>query len=408
MGANSCGLGTYGLSLLAAIAMAQAPGLRFTRVKLRNWRNFRETEVRLGERAFLVGPNASGKSNFLSALRFLRDIAKPTGGLSAALELHGGFSAIRCLHARNPSDIEFDVDVGHDDQSARWRYVLRLQRFGSKRPPEVVEERVYSSGREVAAQTRPKAGSDLTEFSQTNLEQVQVNREFRELVEFFASIRYLHVVPQIVRDPRRHLSAREDPHGGDLLRRIKETPEKTRGPRLRRINDALSVAVPQFGALELINDSDGQPHLQAGFKHWRKNAAKQTEEQFSDGTLRFIGFLWSITERGGPLLLEEPELSLSDGVVQRLPAMLKRAQRLSRRQVIATTHSYAMLAAEGVGIEEVHNLRVGTDGSEVETIAANPEIVVRIEAGETIADAILPLTTPTGAHRLADLNVLSR
>ena len=34
----------------------------------------------LGRRMFLVGTNASGKSNFLDALRFLRDIAKTEGG----------------------------------------------------------------------------------------------------------------------------------------------------------------------------------------------------------------------------------------------------------------------------------------------------------------------------------------
>ena len=36
----------------------------------------------MGRHVFLVEPNASGKSNFLDALRFLRDIAKSEcGGL---------------------------------------------------------------------------------------------------------------------------------------------------------------------------------------------------------------------------------------------------------------------------------------------------------------------------------------
>lgn len=45
-------------------------------LSVRNWRNFREIDVDLTRRVFLVGPNASGKSNFLDVLRFLRDIAK--------------------------------------------------------------------------------------------------------------------------------------------------------------------------------------------------------------------------------------------------------------------------------------------------------------------------------------------
>lgn len=388
--------------------MVSPTGLRFTRVKLRNWRNFRAVDVALGERAFLVGPNASGKSNFLSALRFLRDVAKPTGGLSTALDFQGGFPAIRCLHARDPSDVEFDVDVGTDQQPKLWRYLLRIQRRKGEKVPTIDEERVFADGRQVAQHIRPKGGGDALVYSQTQLEQVSQNSRFRSLAEFFASTRYLHVVPQIVRDPRRHLSSGDDPHGGDLLRRIKEMPKKTRDPRLKRIGDALGVAVPQFNSIGLVDDSDGQPHLEARFGHWRGQAAKQTEEQFSDGTLRFIGFLWSLTERGGPLLLEEPELSLSDGVVQNLPAMMRRAQRLSRRQVIATTHSYAMLAAPGVALTDVHHISVTRDGSTMQTLAANEEVAARVRAGESIADAVLPLATPVGVDALASLDVVTR
>lgn len=49
-------------------------------IKMKNWRNFRNVDTPLGRRIFLVGANASGKSNFLDALRFLRDIAKTEGG----------------------------------------------------------------------------------------------------------------------------------------------------------------------------------------------------------------------------------------------------------------------------------------------------------------------------------------
>ena len=54
--------------------------MRISKIVLKNWRNFRSAEVELGERVFLVGPNASGKSNFLDAIRFLRDVAKAGGG----------------------------------------------------------------------------------------------------------------------------------------------------------------------------------------------------------------------------------------------------------------------------------------------------------------------------------------
>ncbi|HRX87118.1 MAG TPA: AAA family ATPase, partial [Phycisphaerae bacterium] len=71
--------------------------MHVSRIHLKNWRNFRSVEAALEQRVFIVGPNASGKSNLLDALRFLRDIAKPGGGLQRAVLDRGGLTKIRCL-----------------------------------------------------------------------------------------------------------------------------------------------------------------------------------------------------------------------------------------------------------------------------------------------------------------------
>lgn len=386
--------------------------LRFTRVRLENWRNFRDAEVHLATRAFFVGPNASGKSNFLDALRFLRDIARPEGGLASAFGQpgRGGFKGVRCLFARKPSALVLDVDVGTDAEPALWSYRLMLQQQQTVKgkPVTVEEERVLHRGTEVAAQRRPQPTRDWLLYSQTLLEQVQQNGEFRDLVEFFASIRYLHVVPQIVRDSRRGMMSGEDPFGGDLLRRMKETPKKVRDPRLKRIAAALSIAVPQFEGLELDDDPEGRPHLFAAFRHWRNHPTKQTEEVLSDGTLRLLGLLWSLTERGGPLLLEEPELSLHDAVVAQLPAMMERAQRLSGRQMIATTHSGSMLDAPGIGLDEVHRVILTENGSSIETAGENPTVREQVQLADwTLGQAVLPLTQPQDIAELGRLRVVS-
>ena len=60
-----------------------------SKLKLQNWRNFRKMEVALRERVFVIGPNASGKSNLLDVFRFLRDVAQPNGGgLQRAINDH--------------------------------------------------------------------------------------------------------------------------------------------------------------------------------------------------------------------------------------------------------------------------------------------------------------------------------
>ena len=356
----------------------------------------------------MVGPNASGKSNLLDSIRFLSDIAKPgTGGLQAAIEARGGFSELRCLHARRPSYIELDVYVGNDENQEKWRYVLRFNQIGREKRAVVVAESVYSNGNSDPLKQRQLAnGDDALEYSQTFLEQVGANKDFRELASFFASCRYLHVVPQIVRDRGRSKFDGEDPFGGDLLRRMKDLAKKSRDPRLRRISQAMQIAVPQFTEIDLQDDRDGIPHLYAKYTHWRPDASRQSERQFSDGTLRLIGLLWSISERGGPLLLEEPELSLNDAVVSELPRMFARMPRLSGRQVIATTHSTALLDDTGIGLGETHRIIVDANGSSVQTLSDNAAISAEVNSGTTISQAVFPLMRPRGIENLGQTELV--
>ena len=385
--------------------MANAPlSLRFTRLKLTNWRNFRSVDIKLQPRAFFVGPNASGKSNLLDAIRFVGEIARPgSGGLQAAVESRGGFS-FRCLQARTKSWVEVDAEVGTDEEPKLWRYLLRVNVLKREKFPTVVHEGIWHAGKNIKERTRSET-DDALEYSQTYMEQVGVNKDFRQLTEFFASCRYLHVVPQIVRDRSRARTEGEDPYGGDLLRRMKEVPKKTREPRLNRISQALRIAVPQFREVELKDDSEGVPHLYASYVHWRPNAFKQSEADFSDGTLRLIGLLWSIAERGGPLLLEQPELSLNDAVVGELPKMFRRMQKLSGRQVITSTHSSALLDDPGIGAKEVHRISVDTNGSVVQTLMDDQRVVAQIGSGMTISQAILPLLRPKEIDKLGKLDV---
>ena len=51
------------------------------RLILKNWKNFQKADFQLTDRIFVVGANASGKSNLLDVFRFLRDLVKQGGGL---------------------------------------------------------------------------------------------------------------------------------------------------------------------------------------------------------------------------------------------------------------------------------------------------------------------------------------
>ncbi|NBC34292.1 MAG: AAA family ATPase [Alphaproteobacteria bacterium] len=372
--------------------------MQIRRLKVENWKNFRSVECRFAQRAFFIGPNASGKSNLLDALRFLRDIcAAEGGGLQAAVSARGGLSTIRCLAARHQPDIRFEIDF-QDKEGTQWRYTLVFggaQKKGDTRV-RVREEHVAVGNEPEPRLARPTEDdrSDDERLTETALEQTSANRSFRDIAVFLRTLRYLHVVPQIIRDPARAADHSEDPFGGDLLRRINETAPKRREHRLDRLREALTVAVPQMKELHLEVDKSGTPHLKAKYEHWRPQGAWQREEQFSDGTLRLLGLIWALQEKEGPLLLEEPELSLNPTVIRSLPRLMARATKGSKRQTFITTHSYDLLAGEGIGLDEVFLLEPARNGTAIIAAAEIDEVRDMVAAGMPLSDALLPRTQP--------------
>jgi predicted ATPase len=374
-------------------------GLRFTRVHLENWRNFGQADVELAQRVFVVGPNASGKSNFLDVFRFLHDIVSVGGGLEEAVRKRQGVSKLRALSARKFPDVVIRVDLGGSNGEA-WQYELALG-HDSRQRPQIKRERVRQGTVDLVERPNPSDKEDPERLTQTYLQQVNVNKEFRPVADAFASIRYLHIVPQLIREPDRSVGRINDPYGGDFLEQLASTREQTLRARLKTISEALRVAVPQLSALELTRDTRGAPHLRGRYEHWRPQGIWQTEDQFSDGTLRLLGLLWAIVDNGGPLLLEEPELSLHPEVVRFLPQMFARMQRRSGRQILTSTHSSDLLRDDGIGLDEVLLLTPSPEGTEVRTAASFREVNDLLSGGSTLAEAILPLTRPKKAEQLA-------
>jgi predicted ATPase len=156
-----------------------------SRLELKNWRNFQNVDVKLRPRMFVVGANASGKSNLLDVFRFLRDIAKPGGGLQFAVQERGGLSPIRCLSARRNPQVEIAVELSEDVGAApTWRYEIALkQEPRGDRNPNLATEKVEHLGKlllerplneDTADKARLTVASDI--------------REVRELVDGKGSV----------------------------------------------------------------------------------------------------------------------------------------------------------------------------------------------------------------------------
>ena len=121
---------------------------------------------------------------------------------------------------------------------------------------------------------------------------------------------------------------------------------------------------------------------------------------FSDGTLRLLGLLWTLLDGSSLLLLEEPEISLNDAIVKEIPLILQRLQRdrKTRRQIILSTHSEALLSNPGIDGRSVVLLENSPEGTKGRTLALDENIA--LEAGLSVAEVVLPKTRPTSVAQL--------
>jgi len=374
----------------------------FIKLHLGNWRNFASVDVRLQNRVFIIGPNAAGKSNLMDAFRFLHDLVALGGGFEEAITRRGGVSKLRSLAARRYPDVVVGVALGDPAQAQpEWEYEIAFTQDNRQRPV-IKRETVRSRGEKILERPDSEDAGDVERLHQSYIEQVNVNKEFRPLADFFRTVRYVHLVPQLVRESERYIGKGQDPFGSDFLEQIAIVPEKTRASRLRKIGAALKVAVPQLQDLEFYRDpANGTPHLRGKYEHWRPLGAWQTEGQFSDGTLRLLGLLWAVLDRSGPLLLEEPELNLHPEVVRYLPQMFATMQRRAGRQVIISTHSADLLRDEGLGLDEVLLLKPQDEGTAVEVATDIKDAERLVEGGIPLPDVLLPITRPPKARQLA-------
>jgi predicted ATPase len=332
----------------------------------------------------------------LDALRFLRDVAKPNGGgLQRAVESRGGITKLRCLLARKYPQVMIEVELAERiDEPPVWRYRLAFKSEGTGAQRVVVSEEIVDDlrrGTQPLARPDDADRADRDRLTETSLEQVNANKDFREIAQFFASLTYLHLVPQLLKYPELGAAGQPDgdPFGQSFLERVAKTPDRTRSARLKKIEAALSACVPNMRHLKFERDlPTGVPHLSALYEHWRPDAGWQREDQFSDGTLRLLGMLWSLLDGDSLLLLEEPELSLNEAIVREIPPLLWEIQRKAkhRRQVFITTHSKALLEQQSIDPREVLNLVPSSEGTRV--LPLDDQDVALVKAGYSVAEAV--------------------
>ena len=110
---------------------------RITKVWAKNFRSIADTSVELDDLTVLVGLNASGKSNLLDVLRFVKDALN--FDLEAAISMRRGIRAIRRrTQGGRPPNIEIDIHADAGDYSIEYGFTI-----GSVKAEEYKVKREY-------------------------------------------------------------------------------------------------------------------------------------------------------------------------------------------------------------------------------------------------------------------------
>lgn len=374
--------------------------MKVRKVVLRNFLSYRDASFELGDLTALVGPNAAGKSNAVTAVRLLREI--PTFGLQTAIARRGGFDQLRHRSEGRPYDpsIQLEFQVAPDLPVST--YELHLGAKKGKRY-EVKRERGEVFTHDGRTQFTHKQGSVLSIFNDGSvlmdgpglLPTIPAGQSALPVVSPYSPElwRLLRSLQTVEIEPSRIGSLQEpspdhefEPDGSNAASFFEMLETEARRELVRE----LAAIVPGIERIEPRHVAD---KLTLAF--YQTVSGKNREfsaKQMSDGTLRAFGILTSLFQRVPPALLviEEPERAIHLGALRTLVDILR--EHSADVQVLITTHSADMVDA--LDLDELRVVWTEDGASHVAPVAEHTRIPVReglITPGELLrSDSLDP------------------
>lgn len=404
--------------------------MKLTHIAITNWRNFAHIEFDMSSRLFVVGPNSSGKTNLLAALRFLSDVARL--GLAATLDRWG--DPERYFRSGTES-ASFDLTLEQDEHQIEYKLSLRKESLANgqnKRDNaanEVIEfpvgncavidsEDLMINGQPVSISAERAAEPDDSHFgvrvrssfdpdsvvqsdSKLKVKDVQISLLYQFARIAIESIRYIHPNPKKMLER----SDRYDPdHGTGFFQYAGRFSDQQLDAVVDRIRPIMAAVVPEIPNLSYQRMGLGTEVVFYSDTPVRGASGVYSHEQFSEGTLRLLGLLFDLAtlpRYTSVVLIEEPETFLQASVVRSLPSLLAEVAMNRDVQMIISTHSPELIDSELVLPSQVLMLRSenGETTGQLLSESNDPRIKAVVSAGLPKSqgiDAVNGRTIPLG------------
>lgn len=373
--------------------------VKLTHLAVTNWRNFAHIEFDMSSRLFVVGPNSSGKTNLLGALRFLGDIGRR--GLVAASEDLGGPDR----YFRSGADSAAFVATFNDTQnSAEFALFLRLMSTDSestKRGSDADQTLAFPMTDPLTGEPNDRyldVHQTITAGGKKPADEgesfpVEDEEALRTKVrQTLAGIRYIHPNPKKMLER----ADRYDPdHGTGFFQHAGRFSDRQLNAALDRIRPIMAAAVPEVPNLSYLRMGLGTEVVFYNDTPDPGARGVYSHEQFSEGTLRLLGMLFDLATlplTTSIVLIEEPETFLQASIVRSMSSFLAEVAMNHDVQMVISTHSPELIDSEVVLPNEVLMLRSQNGETTGELLSQSSE--PRIQA---VLSADLPKSEGIGA-----------
>ena len=412
--------------------------VKLTHIALTNWRNFAHIEFDLASRLFVVGPNSSGKTNLLAALRFLSDVAR--FGLAATSERWGGTERyFRSGKEEASFSVTVDVDTHQITYNlSLWRAIpigdffdeeMLTHPLDSGIPPELmrleepwvlqshgVARRDSFSWESIAKMevapppseygVEDETGYPVVDCAFVKDEKLVIDGEdvtgvpgtkrvtgsALSIRNMLSGIRYIHPNPKKMLER----ADRYDPdHGTGFFQHAGRFSDRKLDFVVKRIRPIMAAAVPEVPNLSYQRMGLGTEVVFYSDTPVRGANGVYSHEQFSEGTLRLLGMLFDLATlplTTSIVLIEEPETFLQASIVRSMSSFLAEVAMNHDVQMVISTHSPELIDSEVVLPNEVLVLRSQNGETTGELLSQSSE--PRIQA---VLSADLPKSEGIGA-----------
>jgi predicted ATPase len=335
------------------------PRGRITRVMLRNYRSIESCNVELGALTFLVGPNGTGKSNFLDALRLVGDALRVS--LDHALRERGGVAEVRRRSYGHPHHLAVSLEfLLADGKVGGYSFVVGSRQSGGffvKRERCKVGKARFLVEEGVVKENSVLNPAPVASDERLYLVTMTGHPDFRAVFDLLSGMGFYNLNPEVMRNLQQpdkgDLLARDGRNLASVLSRMKQEKD---AQAKERIEDYMRVVVPGLVHVDHL----GLGHMETLEFRQEVDGAKDPlrfrAQSMSDGTLRALGILVALfqthTHLGIPLVgIEEPETALHPAASGTLLDALMEASEFV--QVVVTSHSADLLDNDSVDASQI-------------------------------------------------------